>query len=155
MKAMRIRLPIFDQDRTLGVSTTQSVGKVNKLANGTLKFELSPYVRKDKDLNKWMVRCSDQLKKSRDDKFKLVKESVEAHLNNQTAMQHMIYFYENSIEGSPGSVHWRLRSVSESLIMYPVSCYIDTNHLVYFNCKIPKNLSDFNQAANIVLNKPG
>lgn len=153
---MRLYLPIFDQDRTLGASTTQSAGKRKQLATGALKFELSPYLTKPHQLNKWLARCIDQLTKSRLDKYRLIKSNVVNHLNNHTAMADMMYFYEEAARGrSSGKVHWRMRSPSETQVFFPVSCYHDTYRMLYHQCDPPKNVSAWNKAARIVLKPAG
>ena len=158
---MRLNLPIFDQDRTLGASTTQSVGRRKQLATGALKFELSPYITKPHELNKWMARCIDQLQKSQSNKYRIVKDSIMNHLSNQTAMSEMVYFYEEPTaslqvnQQYPGRVHWRMRSPSESQVFFPVSCYHDTYRMLYHQCALPKNVSSWQHAASIVLKQAG
>lgn len=166
---MRLNLPIFDQDRTLSVSSTQGSlhykklqeGTLKKIQNGVIKFELHPFMPRDSTAVHWITKiCGNRLKAFNQSRFVQVKADIQKTSSNFSKMSNEIFFYKKKnasgvgsggAGSSSGSIIWRSRSESEQLVVFPVSCYSDTFCLNISMCQVPETDSQFFSEANILL----
>lgn len=154
---MRLSMPIFDQDRTLSISITQPLTNMKQaFLTGQLQMTLDPFLLKHKPILKWIERSKFLFQLSKDTRFRSIKQSIEEHKNNHTAMSNMTFFYDDSVSNH-GIVLWRMRSTSEKQIIFPAFCYYDTHRIVVTPaCRSSKKLNStvFYALANIVLKPP-
>lgn len=165
---MRLNLPIFDQDRTLSVSSTQGSlhfkklkeGTQKKLQEGVIKFELHPFIPRESSAVHWVTKiCGNRLKASNHSRFADVKEHVRKATSHATKIANEAYFYiEKSTadldsNSSGETVLWRPKSPSEQLVVFPVSCYMDTFLLNLTQCHVPVVAAQFLSESTIVLKR--